>query len=324
MRARRAPEATAPRFERRRDWTREEWIVAFDACPKDRQRYSATSRDVLEVAYLINRTPAAVSRSFANLWAAMTNGSEGLTNYAALCGRVVADYRGDHARLHHDALSLRETFLRGSPVPRLEVRVAGGQPLLRGDLRRLGAELGRETGTPRPLFVLYRREGSLVEGVVLVLFGALAAPLGERFVRWVESHLRRPHPSEHVEILRSESWAALTKGRYVEVQRRVIFHYLPDARAESMSSKSRTALAKYLTALLGVTRHQDGSPLPSLGHVTARRRREIESRIGASLRGLPKPAMAELDALLRVADTKGLRKAIKELHQSRLDDFEGR
>lgn len=324
MRARRAAEATAPRFERRRDWTREEWIVAFDACPKDRQRYSATSRDVLEVAYLINRTPAAVSRSFANLWAAMTGSREGLANYAGLCGQVVADYREEYTRRHHDALSLRETFLRGSPVPRLEVRMVEGHSLLGGDLRRLGAQLGRETGTPRPLFVLYRREGSLLEGVVLVLFGALAAPLGERFVRWVESHLRGPRPSERVEILRSESWVSLAQGRYVEVQRRVILRYLPDARLESMGPKSRTALAKYLTALLGVTRQADSPPGPPIGHVTARRRREIEARIGASLRGLAKPALAELDLLLRVADTRGFRKAIKELHQSRLDDFEER
>ena len=310
------------RFKRRRDWTREEWIVAFDACPKDRQRYSATSRDVREVAYLINRTPAAVSRSFANVWAAMTGGREGLTNYAELCGEVVAEYRSDLSRLHREALSLRGSFLEASLAPRLEVRVDKGGSLLDDDLRRLAIQAARETGLPRPLIVFYRREGSLLEGVVLVLFGAIAAPLGERFVRWVEVHLRRPRQSERVEILRSRAWVAMGEGNHLEVERRVVLHYLPGARDESMSPRSRTALARYLTALLGVARVAEGQVPTPFRRVNARHRAEIESRIGANLSGLPKPALAQLDALLVVADTKGLRKAIKELHQSRLDDIE--
>ena len=310
------------RFERRREWTREEWIVAFDACPKDRQRYSATSRDVLEVAYLINRTPAAVSRSFANIWAAMTDGREGLANYAALCGHVVTEYRGELSRLHREAAVLRASFLDSSLAPRLEVRVVHGESLLEGDLRRLASQAARETGIPRPLFVLYRREGSLLEGVVLVLFAALTAPLGERFVRWMESHLRRPHSSEQVEILRSQTWVALGEGKHLEVERRVVLHYLPDARDESMRADSRAALAKYLTALLGVARVGSGQVSEPPKRVNARRRAEIESRIGASLRGLPKPALAELNALLQVADTEGFRRAMKELHQTRLDDFQ--
>lgn len=314
--------STERRFERRRAWTREEWIVAFDACPKDRQRYGATSRDVLEIAYLINRTPAAVSRSFANIWAAMTSRREGLANYAALCGQVVAEYRGDLSRLHHEALVLRGSFLEASLSPRLEVRVTHGESLLDGDLRRLAGQAARETGVPRPLFIFYRREGSLLEGIVLVLFGALAAPLGERFVRWVESHLRPPRRSERVEILRSRTWVALGEGRHLEVERQVVLHYLPDARDETMSAKSRTALARYLTALLGVARVAEGLASASPRRVDARRRVEIESRIGASLKGLPKPALAELDALLGVADTKGFRRVIKELRQTRLDDFE--
>jgi hypothetical protein len=318
-----AAATTGSRFERRRDWTREEWIVAYDACPKDKQRYSATSRDVLEVAYLINRTPAAVSRSFANLWAAMTGGREGLANYAQLCGQVVAEYRNDIPRLHRDALSLRTRFIEQSLAPRLEVRAVEGAPLLASDLRRLASQASKETGIPRNLFVLYRREGSLLEGVVLVLFAALAAPLGERFIRWIESHLRRQLPAERIEILRSQTWVALSEGKLLEVERRVVLHYLPDAGSESMSAKARTALARYLTALLGVGRVTESrEPAPS--RVNGRRRAELESRIGASLRGLPSPALTELNALLEVADTKGFRKAIKELHQSRLDDFEER
>lgn len=312
------------RFERRRDWSREEWIVAFDACPKDRQRYSATSRDVLEVAYLINRTPAAVSRSFANLWAAMTSGREGLINYAELCGQVVAEYRRDFAQLHRDALSLRTRFLSESLAPRLEARAVEGGPLFASDLRQLSSQIARETGIPRRLFVLYRRQGSLLEGVVLVLFGALAAPLGERFIRWVESHLRRPGIPEHIEILRSQTWVDLSRGDYLSVERRVILRYLPAAQREHLSARSRTALARYLTALLGVTPVANAIKTDSRRRVSASRKREIESRIGSRLHGLPGPAFVELDALLQVADTEGLRSAIRVLHQTRLDDFEGK
>ena len=267
--------------------------------------------------------PAAVSRSFANLWATMTGGREGLANYAQLRGQVVAEYRHGIPRLHRDALSLRTRFIEQSLAPRIEVREVEGAPLLASDLRRLASQAARETGIPRTPFVLYRREGSLLEGVVLVLFGALATPLGERFISWIESYLRRPLPSKRIDTLRSQMWVALGVGKHLEVERWVVLHYLPDARDESMSAKARTALARYLTALLGVGRVAESREPPPSG-VNLRSRVELESRIKASLRGLPMLALTELSALLEMADTKGFRRAMKELHQSRLDDFNQR
>lgn len=308
-------------FERRRDWTKDEWIVAFDACPKDRQRYSSSSRDVLEVAFLLNRTPAAVSRAFANLWAAMTGGREGLANYATTCGMVVEEYRGDLGRLHRDALAIRSRFVRDSLAPRLEVRIDGGTPVLGTDLRLLGTQAAQETGVPRKLFVLYRRSGSLVEGAVLVLFGALARPIGERFVRWVESRLRRRPASGTLEVIRNQTWVDLREGRRYKVEERIILHYLPSTRVQSLDAKTRNALASFLTPILGVARASaTGRDSPSAP--TPARVSEIEERLGFRVGQLSAAAIAELDALLRVADTQGLRNAAKKLEQTRLEDFE--
>lgn len=250
----------------------------------------------------------------------MTRGREGLANYACLCGQVVEEYRRDLARLHRDALSLRVQFLSDSLAPRIEARSVYGEPVLNSDLRSLALRASRETGVPRRLFVFYRRKGSVLEGAVLVLFGALAAPLGERFVRWVEAHVRGRRLGEDVELIRNQTWIDLRDGRGIKVEERLILYYLPSARVDSLDAKSRRALARYLSAILGVgrVREPDRSKLPA---PSPRRTREIEVKLDVRLGGLSRRALAELDSLVRVADTKGLRRAAKELHQTKLDEF---
>ena len=309
-------------FERRRDWTREEWIVAFDACPKDKQRYSATSRDVLEVAYLIDRTPAAVSRSFANIWSAMTEGRGGLANNSELCRQVVSEYLDNLESLHSAALVARSRYLQGTLAPRLEIRSGGKAALLDDDLRKLAYQASRETGVPRRGFVIYRRAGSLVEGAVLIPFTALATALAERFVRWVEGRLKRASAESEVEVLRTRTWVDLCQRKRVELEERVILRYLPSANVGKLSAAAKRALARYLAPLLGVTR---GPRLSAAGRPkapTAERIREIESVVGDSVRGLSRLALTELDQLVRVANTAGLRKAARKLQQMKLDDYE--
>jgi hypothetical protein len=251
----------------------------------------------------------------------MTGGREGLVNYAATCGKVVEEYRGDLERLHLDALAIRNRFVRDSLAPRLEVRIDDGTPVLGADLRLLGTQAAQETGVPRKLFVLYRRGGSLVEGAVLVLFGALASPIGERFVRWVESKLRRRPASGTLEVIRNQTWVDLREGRRYKVEERVIRYYLPSTRVQSLDAKTREALATFLTPILGVAR-ASASGRDNLSPPTPARLREIEERLGFRLTRLSTGALAELDALLRVADTQGLRNAAKKLEQTRLEDFE--
>lgn len=298
-------------------------MLAFDACPKDKQRYSASSRDVRELGLLVNRTPAAVSRSFANIWAAMTDGREGLANYAELCGDVVREYLNDTSRLRRDATRLRGRYIHDSLHPRLEIHSDSVPPLLDADLRAMGFEAVRETRVPRQLFVLYRRQSAIVEGAVLVLFGSLAAPIAERFVRWIEGKIQRDRDSPGVEVIRNQAWTDLLDGKKFELQERIILHYLPSVRVQALSSKTREGLASFLAPILGV------SPTPSvslkrLPTPSASRRKEMERRLGIRLSRLSPRALSELDSLLRVADTRGFRKAVKQLDQTRLEEFEPR
>lgn len=314
-------------FARRREWSRDEWVVALDACPKDYQNYNAGSRDVREIAYLIGRTPAAVSRAFANIWAALTDGREGLANNSALCREVVAEYKDDSVRLHHDAHIVRGRLLRDSLAPRIEVTSTSPTGFLDQDLTRAAFEFSRETGLPRKLFAVYRHEGSVIEGTVLVsgllgsIAGAFAQPLAERFVRWVEARLGPGGSQEELRIVRTRTWEALRGGRVAEVETTVIQRYLPGLPMASISARERHALASYLSAALGVGRVDSRHLGRPFERVTAKRKREIERRLGVRLVRLPQSTLREIDALMMAVDTRGFRKAVRALQQTQLDDF---
>ena len=278
------------------------------------------------MAYLIDRTPAAVSRAFANIWAAMTHGREGLANNSALCRNVVSTYRTDQGSLHREALLLRDQFLSNSLAPRIELRTSGRVGLFRMDLKNLAFQASRATGVPRRMFVLYRRTGSVVEGALLVLFGALASPLGERFVKWVEAHLESAPPPGDVEVVRTQTWIALRDGRLETVDRTVISHYLPTLRDNELDVQSRRNLAGHLAHVLGVGKAALRAPVSlnaRQGTVGVRRRKEMEKQTGAKLGRLSRRSLKELDYLLKVVNTKGFRKAAKELKQMKLEDFGG-
>lgn len=314
-------------FSRRHEWSRAEWIVALDACPRDRQRYNANSRDVREVAYLIGRTPAAVSRAFANIWSALTGGREGLSNNSATCREVVAQFRDDSRALHQVAVKLRERFLKTSLAPRIEIHSDSGANLVGDDLRSLSYLISKETGVPRRLFVVYRREGSVVEGATLVLFGALTYPLGERFVRWVERHLKRRTSDHGLRIIRNASWIAVRDGKVADLETMVVRAYLPDIPSRDLTTNFRHGLADYLRATLGVRRTERRSgqlqerPLEA---VPRRRIRHIESQLRTKVTSLSPSSLSELDRLLKVVDTDGFRRALAQARQTRLEDFDKR
>lgn len=252
----------------------------------------------------------------------MTEGREGLANNSELCRQVVSDYLDNLESLHSAALLARSRYLQGTLAPRLEIRSEGKAALLDEDLRKLAYQAGRETGIPRRGFVLYRRAGSLVEGAVLIPFTALATAFAERFVRWVEDRLKRTSVQSEVEVIRTRTWVDLRSRKRVELEERVILRYLPSANVGKLRKEARRALARYLAPLLGVAR---GPHLSAAGRPTAptaERIREIESIVGDSVRGLSRQALIELDQLVRVANTAGLRKAARKLLQMQLDDYE--
>jgi len=312
-------------FKRRRGWTREEWIVAFDACPKDRQRYGSASRDVLEVAYLINRTPAAVSRSFANIWAAMTGGREGLRNFAELCGEVVSEYGSNYAQLHRDALRIRHDFLERALAPRIELYGNRGGVIADHDLRQFARTVSNETHLPRHLFVAYHREGSFIEGTLLVsnLLSGIAGGvyLLREFIQWMERRVERNPALPRFEVTRTRTWVALGNGDTKAVERMVISFYLPSMPLSRLDDQSAHALASYLDAALGVSRIPiERSALPTRPPGRARIQ-SLERRTGARLARLPPHSLAELDALIKVVETSGFRRAARRLRQINLDQY---
>lgn len=125
----------------------------------------------------------------------MTGGREGLANYANLCGTVVATYQDDWARLHRDALELRLEFLGRTLAPRIELRGKHGSVFSNHNLRRFSHAASRELRVPTRFFVLYHREGSVLEGAILVgnLLGGLAGGvyLLKEFINWIERRVER-------------------------------------------------------------------------------------------------------------------------------------
>jgi len=323
------------RYARGEPWSEDEWTVAWDACPKDSQRYGPSDRNVREVALLLNRTPSAVSHSFGNLWSAWTHGRVGLGNYSHECEVVVNRYRNRMGRLHTDALRLRRDLTQSSLAPRIEIHEEGSGRGLLDPSDAWG--ISSETGVSRTAFVIYSRRGSIIDGLVTnlpYLFWVFGPALGERFVRYVETHLgvRQDSSKPTPEIQRSQSWVAAANGRWDLVESQIITHYLPSADPDRLSAQNRTRLAGFLSELLGVrviTVATAVSPRAQPHRVSRTRLRQIRSQTCADVSALSAAAQTELDELLEVVRTgpfvrshRQLRTRVRRLErQRRLDEF---
>lgn len=324
------------RYARGEDWTPDEWRIALDAMPKRNQSYGQSSRDVREVAFLLNRTPSSVSHSFGNLWYSWSDGKHGAKNRNHLCDIIVREYREDPLAFHRKALGLRSTLVRTSLVPRIELVEASGDGVLQTSM---GLAISQATGVPRKGFVIYNRRGSILDGVLLgvqtgwpwavIIFGP---ELGKRFIRYVESLIRNePAGKRPPKVVRSETWIALRNGRGDEVECRVISDYLPGASPRQLGSEERRQLASFLSLLQGVRILKPTGTDPDsshLGRVSRDRKRQIERLVGTSLDGLSPVALSELDALVAAARTRGFQKAVRQSKsvklppsQTTLDDY---
>lgn len=301
-----------PRFKRRQPWTRDEWIVAWDACPKDAQRYSSSSRDVVEVAYLLGRTPAAVSRAFANLWAASSHGREGLEHYARTCGEVVNEFGEDYHALHRAALNIRTRMVQGALAPRIEIH-GEGEPKSPETLAAIAWEVSRETGASRRDFAIYSRRGTFVEGVVLAIAGGVAGAVAKRLVDTIEARVQDWWRGRDGRVLRNSSWDLIRRGRVTTFQVRVVQSYLPSYREGDLGDEQQAKLAEFLSAILGIRPTNRGARTieAMTTGISRSRRAEMERQIGTTLRGLRPRTEGELDALLRVADASEVKRSIK-------------
>ena len=191
-------------------WTREELTVAWEACPKDFQRYGPRDPRVIEVAELLGRSPGAVSRIFGNLWWSHSRRTLGLAHGSRIADEVVAAYGNDLARLTEDAFMYRIGLVRPSPWPRLLIRSETPEDSLSfGALAEAASEAGMD---PQDVFVNIRR-GSVFEDIFIFISNnpavslAIVATLLKSIEKLVKTVVDKP-----VTIVRSEGFEVILKG----------------------------------------------------------------------------------------------------------------
>lgn len=191
-------------------WSREELTVAWEACPKDFQRYGPRDPRVIEVAELLGRSPGAVSRIFGNLWWFYSRGTLGLAHGSRIADQVVAAYGNDLGHLAEVAFDLRAGLVRESPWPRLLIRSeAPEQSLAYGALAEAASEAGLD---PQDVFVNIRR-GSILEDIFVFVSAnpGVSVDLVTRLLRSIES-LVKTIASRPITIIRSEGFEVILKG----------------------------------------------------------------------------------------------------------------
>jgi hypothetical protein len=312
------------RHIRRAVWSLEEWTIAWDVCPKVRQSYGQSDRNVIEVADLIDRTPSAVSRAFGNLWGAKTNGRKGLRNYAGAAAEVVDRYGSDYGLLHSDALRIRSALVRNSLTPRIDIDTDEAEGLL--PVPEIRHEL-RLRGWTRRYYFLYQRAGSLSEGIGF--FAQNAVQLGSDLVQlliWIDGRVRSAQSrSNRHEVTRSRAWIRFRDGRIDEVEMEVIQKRLPDLHQDELNDDGRHQLASFISLIKGLREAElpSQSPLsnePRRGPGPGRKMRRISRLLGFSVARLCPSCIEEIDRLLREASSPGFRKAI---HDFRAHDRRG-
>jgi hypothetical protein len=314
------------RYARRNDWTPEEWIIAYDACPKVKQSYGPEAAFVREVADLLGRTPAAVSRAFGNLWAAQTSGRRGLKHCSHVAEAVVAEYKNDLVRLHEEA-----TRLRSERIPRaLTLRVELVSP---EDTTPLPEEVvhgaARQSGLRSSLYFVTTRPGSTVVDVGILLDSLLIGTTGwlaiTNTVQLVRDYIDRRTGESNVPtiVIKSRNWTSVERGRTSEVEERVLEFYLPGFPPNKLPSESRSKLTGFLAFIKGLRRRRlaKGDLVETIqppGAAVGRpfKRAALERMLGIDLTSVPDESIKQLSDLVKVAKTTGFVNALRSTRRS--------
>ncbi len=148
----------------RRPWSKDDLIVAWDACPKDSQRYNQRDPRVLDLAQLLGRSPSSIDRIFANFWWTWSGGTQGLENAGTFEQEVVNEYSGNLELLARHASRIRRTRVENCLWPRIMLVFPEGQQGV--PLSRLAPSLQALPLAPRQLYVNFRK-GSLIEDITI-------------------------------------------------------------------------------------------------------------------------------------------------------------
>jgi hypothetical protein len=313
-------------YSRRNPWTREELIMAYDACPKRNQAYGPSAPVVREVADLIGRTPSAVSLIFGNLWSARTHGAHGLVHASKLIAAVVDHYGDDFQKLRRDALRLRGERIPRVLTPRLEVYSASDDPPVSEDDVRVAA---RQSGLSQSQFFVTTRPGSavvdvgvLLEALLTVTTGWLAIATTIDLIRRLINRRGRNSRSAFT-VTKSRTWAQIEQGQTRRVEQEVLQFYLPGFPVGRLASADRTRMAGYLALIRGVQRSEipSGRPVSTdLSGATRGRpfkRKTLERLLRVSLSDVPDERLKGLSDLVKVARTAGFREALRRAQKSR-------
>ncbi len=196
----------------RRPWSEKDLVVAWDACPKDSQRYNQRDPRVLDLAQLLGRSPSSIDRIFANFWWTWSGGTQGLENSGTLEQEVVNQYSDDLDRLARDATKIRRERVESCLWPRVMLVLPQGQAGI--PLSKLAPLLRGLPLAPRQLYVNFRK-GSLVEDITLFFIAnpeafAVIRRAVERITDAVVEALRNSR-EDHL-VIRSAGLKFLIKG----------------------------------------------------------------------------------------------------------------
>ncbi|MGA8536981.1 MAG: hypothetical protein WB789_06270 [Thermoplasmata archaeon] len=308
-----------PGLARRVDWTTQEWTIAWDACPKEKQSYGQTDRNVVEVADLIDRTPSAVSRAFGNLWGAKTNGKKGLRNFAGAALAVVEQYGTDYDSLHREAAGFRRELVRDSLTPRIDIESPNNEGVLPDTEIRSALRHLRLT---RPYYFIYHRVGSLSQGIGFVSEHSFEIGAGLiQLVKWIDERVRRKERTvPEAEVTRSRAWVRFREGKVESVEVETLHRRLPNFHSNELGAEGREQLASFLVFIKGLreVKSSDQSETSRPRHVArdhSRKVRRITRLLRVPVTHLCPDCIDQLDRLLRQAESPGFRKAVREFRQ---------
>lgn len=219
-------------------WTEEELTVVWAAAPKKDQNYNQAHPIVREVADLIGRSPSAVDRKIANLWAVWRPG-RGLAHFSKLDERIVERYRHDLTRLEHDASNIRAELVSRRPTARAEALGPDDEGERIELLWRLREAARDEAGNEIGVHVFERKGtwyiGFFIEAYrvltnpsVIPSYGVAAIAIYRQFEPAVARLIERTRDSERFAV---------------EVTKRI----LPDLDQSHFSKRELEQIAKQLT-----------------------------------------------------------------------------
>jgi hypothetical protein len=278
------------------------------------------------VADLLGRTPAAVSRSFGNLWAAQTGGKLGLKHCSHIAEEVVREYEHDLRRLHSEAQRLRALRIPASLTPRLELHSETDQTPLPEEVVRNSAQAA---GLAPDLYFVSTRPGTVAVDVGILLDGLVIGTTAwlaiTNTIQLIRDYLRHRDATGPVTtvVATSRTWTEIAEGRTQRVEERVVKFHLPGFPTDVLPTESRARLAGFLSFIRGVRQRPAlPAPLSAVGPQQSGSRGRpftrhgLERMLAIDLSGVPDASVKRLSDLVKAARRRGFDAALRSTRRT--------